>query len=62
MPRYLVTERRAYKSAMLIDAEDEEAAEKGDGDIIDTSDTDSWADELLSVEEVDADQDYAEID
>ncbi len=57
MPRYLVIERRALKWGYLIDAENEEAAGYLDGEIVSEAETDTWGEELLSVEEVASDED-----
>lgn len=55
MPRYQVIQKRAYYDGVLIDAADEEAAKNGDGEVVDSATTDSWYDELHSLEEVDPD-------
>jgi hypothetical protein len=52
MPRFRVKERRAYRVTYLIDAENEEAAGRLDGELIQEAADDSWADEVLSVEAV----------
>ena len=57
MPRYVVIEKRALHNAVLIEAENEQDARGYKGDIIDESETDTWGDELLSVEEVPGDTD-----
>lgn len=60
MPRYRVTEIRARRSVYLIDAETEEDARSGNGDIIDEgADADDYTDEVLEVEQVDDDVDVA---
>lgn len=57
MPRYRVTEIRARKAVYLIDAADEKAAERGDGEILDEGgDADDYGQELVSVERVDNDE------
>lgn len=61
MPRFRIVEERCFKSGILIDAVDEDAAQRGDGDIIETAETDSWGFRLLEVEEVDADAEYLEL-
>jgi hypothetical protein len=59
MLRYRVTEKRAYISTILIDADDEEDARMCQGEIIDESSTDSWSDEIVSVKEVDSEENCA---
>ena len=61
MPRFIVIEQRAYREGYLIDAVDEEAAQQREGEVISESETDSWADELLSCEEVDDDVEDIEL-
>jgi hypothetical protein len=56
-PRYLVIEKRSLRNAIIIEAEDEQAAKDCKGEILDENETDTWADELLSIEEVDDDVD-----
>ena len=46
MPRYLVTERRAYVSKYLIDAADEDAARAGGGYFVDEAVEDSYTDDI----------------
>jgi hypothetical protein len=53
MPRYRVVEKRSIYNGILIDAESEEAAKQGEGLIVAEDETDSWADKLVSVEQVD---------
>lgn len=57
MPRYRVIERRALKTGVIIEADDEKAASNYQGNIIDEYETDTWSDELLSCEQVDDDCD-----
>lgn len=53
MPRYIVHEKRSRTAEYLIDAADEQAAGRLDGQILDEGgDADDYGDELLSVEEV----------
>lgn len=52
MPRYQIVTVRALYNAVLIEAENEEAARNYDGDIIDESETDTWADHEHSFEQV----------
>jgi hypothetical protein len=57
MPRYRVTEERSYTSTMIIDAVDAEAAERGEGEIIEENATDSFGAKLLGVEEIGPEED-----
>lgn len=59
MPRYRLIEKRSYRERVLIDAENEEAAKMGHGEIIDEATEESWSDEFVDIEEVDADEDEA---
>jgi hypothetical protein len=61
MPRFKVLEKRAYTHGVFIDAEDEEAASHFQGEIVEESETDSYGDEILSVEQVDDDAEYLEL-
>lgn len=58
MMRYRVKERRAYYAEYIIEANNEQAAGKLQGKIIEEDDNsgDSWGDELISVDEVDEDE------
>lgn len=58
MPKFHVTEIRAFKAGYLVEAEDAEDAKKCDN-ILDENETDSWGHELLSVEEVGDDEEFA---
>ncbi len=59
MPRYRVTEKRCRESRYLIDATDEAAARRYDGDIIDEAgDADDYGEEMR-VEEVSDDEEEA---
>jgi hypothetical protein len=44
---------------MLIDAENEQAAKSGQGEIVDEAETDSYGYEIVSIEEVDPEEDEA---
>lgn len=60
MPRYLVTEVRAYEEQWLIDAEDEEQAQLRNGKIVEDGDYgwhNSWAEDIYS-REVESDREY----
>ena len=61
MPRYQVIEKRALYNGVIIDAVDEQAAKQYDGTIIAESETDSWGDELHSIEEVEPDREEVEL-
>lgn len=61
MPRFKVVEKRAYKEGFLIDAVDEEAAKRLDGEVVADASTDSWADELLELEQVADDEEDIEL-
>lgn len=58
MPRYKVVEVRAYHSTILIDAENEDAAKRNEGDIIaEEGETyNSWAEQFVSCDEVGEDE------
>lgn len=60
MPRFQITVTRAFKSAVLIDAEDEIAARGLVGQVLDESETDSWT-ERIEVEQVDDDRDGVDL-
>jgi hypothetical protein len=49
--RFRVIERRAYTATVIIEAKDANAASLLDGEILDESSSDSWADELLECEQ-----------
>lgn len=61
MPRFQVTMTRAYKSVVLIDADDAVAARALSGQIVDEAETDSWGESTDSVEQVDDEQDCADL-
>lgn len=48
---YRVVEHRMYQTEYLVNAENETAAGLLDGEVLESYDTDSWAYELISVEE-----------
>jgi hypothetical protein len=52
--RFKVIERRCYDATYLVDADSAEAASKLQGEVVAEDDAthNSWADELLSVEQV----------
>ena len=52
MPLYRVVERRCYDSEYVIDADDEEAAQNLNGTIVEEQDGDSFAESLISSEQV----------
>ena len=61
MPRYRVTEIRARKATYLIDAATEDAAKGLNGDIIaEGGDADDYGQEILDVEQVDDDEEWAD--
>lgn len=61
MPRFRVAEIRARKVIYLIDAVDERAARHLEGDILDEGgDADDYGQEILEVEEVADDEEFAE--
>jgi hypothetical protein len=59
MPKFHVTEERAYKASYLIEAENEDAARQLSGEILDSNETDSWGERLLDIEEVSDDEEFA---
>lgn len=56
MPRFRITERRAFHNTVLIDAKDEDDARTFTGDIIEESAEESWGDEIVDVVQVDDDE------
>lgn len=63
MKRYLVTTKRALYNAIVVEAESEQDARDltGGARIIDENETDSWADEFVSIVQVADDCDMAEL-
>lgn len=61
MPRFQVVTVRALYNSILIDAEDENAARHCVGEIIDESETDTWAERMHSIEQVADDCEEAEL-
>jgi hypothetical protein len=61
MPRYRVTETRSYKVAYLIDAEDEGAALRLDGEIVSEVETDSYSESIDDAEQVADDEEEVEV-
>lgn len=50
--RFKVIERRSYDATYIIDADDERAARRLEGEIVSEDHSDCWGDEVLSVEMV----------
>ena len=48
--RWVVKERRCYIETTVIDAVDEDAARRLEGEIVESDEGDSWADAIESVE------------
>lgn len=58
MPRFHVTEIRAFRNNIIIDAVDEAAAARLDGDIVEEyGDNYSWSQNLLGIERLDDEED-----
>lgn len=54
--RFKVIERRCYDATYIIEAEDERAARRLEGEIVDEQHSDCWGDEVLSVDEIGEDE------